>query len=28
VLIPNTKEHAFAMTLKEHNANLRKYHYI
>ena len=28
VLIPNTKEHAFARTLKEHNANLRKYHYI
>ena len=28
VLIPDTKEHAFAKTLKEHNANLRKYHYI
>jgi len=28
VLIPNTKEHAFAKTLKEHNANLRKYGYI
>ena len=28
VLIPDTKEHAFAKTLKEHNANLRKYGYI
>jgi UPF0755 protein len=28
VLIPGTKEHAFARTLKEHNANLRKYGYI
>jgi UPF0755 protein len=28
VLIPDTKEHAFARTLKEHNANLRKYGYI
>ena len=28
VLIPDTKTHAFAKTLKEHNANLRKYHYI
>ena len=28
VLIPDTKTHAFARTLKEHNANLRKYHYI
>ncbi len=27
VLIPDTKEHAFAKTLKEHNANLRKYGY-
>jgi cell division protein YceG involved in septum cleavage len=27
VLIPNTKEHAFARTLKEHNANLVKYGY-
>ncbi|NJD27977.1 MAG: endolytic transglycosylase MltG [Chloroflexi bacterium] len=27
VLIPETKEHAFAKTLKEHNANLRKYGY-
>jgi UPF0755 protein len=27
VLIPNTKEHAFARTLKEHNANLIKYGY-
>jgi UPF0755 protein len=27
VLIPNTKEHAFARTLKEHNANLVKYSY-
>ena len=28
VLKPDTKEHAFAKTLKEHNANLRKYGYI
>jgi len=28
VLIPDTKTHAFARTLKEHNANLRKYGYI
>jgi UPF0755 protein len=28
VLIPDTKQHAFAKTLKEHNANLRKYGYI
>ncbi len=28
VLIPNTHEHAFAKTLKEHQANLRKYGYI
>jgi len=28
VLIPDTHEHAFARTLKEHNANLRKYGYI
>jgi UPF0755 protein len=28
VLIPDTKEHAFAKTLKEHNANLRKYGYL
>ena len=28
VLIPDTREHAFAKTLREHNANLRKYHYI
>jgi UPF0755 protein len=28
VLIPNTKEHAFAKTLQEHNANLRKYGYL
>jgi UPF0755 protein len=28
VLIPDTKQHAFAKTLDEHNANLRKYHYI
>ena len=28
VLIPDTKEHAFAKTLKQHNANLRKYGYI
>jgi UPF0755 protein len=27
VLIPDSKEHAFAKTLKEHNANLRKYGY-
>jgi len=27
VLIPDTKEHAFAKTLKEHNANLIKYGY-
>jgi UPF0755 protein len=27
VLIPDTKEHAFAKTLKEHQANLRKYGY-
>jgi UPF0755 protein len=27
VLIPDTKEHAFAKTLKEHNANLAKYGY-
>ena len=27
VLIPDTKQHAFAKTLKEHNANLRKYGY-
>ncbi len=27
VLIPNTKEHAFAKTLREHNANLVKYGY-
>jgi UPF0755 protein len=27
VLIPDTKEHAFARTLKEHNANLVKYGY-
>jgi UPF0755 protein len=28
VLKPGTKEHAFAKTLKEHQANLRKYGYI
>jgi UPF0755 protein len=28
VLIPDTKTHAFAKTLSEHNANLRKYGYI
>ena len=28
VLIPDTKQHAFAKTLKEHNANLRKYGYL
>ncbi len=28
VLIPNTKEHAFAKTLEEHNANLHKYGYL
>jgi UPF0755 protein len=28
VLIPNTKQHAFAKNLKDHNANLRKYGYI
>ena len=28
VLIPDTKEHAFAKTLKEHNANLRRYGYL
>lgn len=27
VLIPDTKEHAFSKTLKEHNANLKKYGY-
>jgi UPF0755 protein len=28
VLIPDTKQHAFAKTLEEHNANLRKYGYL
>jgi UPF0755 protein len=28
VLIPDTKEHAFAKTLAQHNANLRKYGYL
>ena len=28
VAIPNTKTHAFARTLAEHNANLRKYGYL
>ena len=28
VLIPGTKEHAFAKTLKQHEANLKKYGYI
>ena len=28
VLIPETKQHAFAKTLKDHNANLRKYGYL
>jgi UPF0755 protein len=28
VLIPDTKQHAFAKTLAEHNANLHKYHYL
>jgi UPF0755 protein len=28
VLIPDTKTHAFAKTLAEHNANLHKYHYL
>jgi UPF0755 protein len=28
VLIPDTKQHAFAKTLDEHNANLRKYGYL
>jgi UPF0755 protein len=28
VLIPDTKQHAFAKTLKEHNANLVKYGYL
>ncbi len=28
VLIPDTKTHAFAKTLAEHNANLRKYGYL
>jgi UPF0755 protein len=28
VAIPNTKTHAFAKTLAEQNANLKKYHYI
>jgi cell division protein YceG involved in septum cleavage len=28
VAIPNDKTHAFAKTLAEHNANLKKYGYL